>query len=83
MTSLLWLQPVGTIRNVNDPQSEFVYQHRVQHGPSGEEIFIVQLFNPETWLILRGNSGNSGTWTGSYASPQDALSALQEEFERA
>jgi hypothetical protein len=55
-----------------------VFQYAVEGLPKGEEAWIAEMNH--RWQILRATNGAQGNWTGEYMSPEEALSALQQEL---
>lgn len=55
-----------------------VYKYEVQGLPATEEVWIAEMHH--RWQILRRTSSVQGDWTGEYASPEEALRALQQSL---
>ena len=55
------------------------FQYSISGLPPGEQALIAE-FPIRGWRILRWNDEWHGNWAGSYATPEVALEALQEEI---
>lgn len=58
---------------------DHVSQYTVHELPPGDRIVISEM--EHRWQILRTQGGHQGDWTGDYKSAEDALAAIQKEFE--
>src|SRR3989304_4918262 len=56
------------------------FKYKVGGMPPGEEATITESPN-QGWRILRTKNGVQGDWTGEYESADEALAALQKEFD--
>lgn len=57
-----------------------VIRYTVEGLPPGEEAWIADFHYK--WQLLRRTDGVQGEWMGAYKSPEDALTALQEQISR-
>ena len=55
--------------------------YQVDGLPRGERALVGERAGSHRWEILRNKDGEKGDWTGDYNSAEDALAALQKEFE--
>jgi len=55
------------------------YRYEVQGLPDGEEADIAEF--DKRWKILKVQNGVQGKWTGDYSTADEALAALQKEFD--
>ena len=55
------------------------YRYQVQGLPDGEEADIAEFNN--FWKILKVKDGVQGEWAGVYATADEALAALQKEYD--
>ena len=75
----LTMREVASLRSGLDYGTGQAYRYRVEGMPSGEEAIILE--SDEGWRILRTKNGVQGDWPGEYKTADEALAALQKEFD--
>jgi hypothetical protein len=80
MFSKLTLRPVMGTDNFLRGDQDYLYE--VDGLPVGERALVGERASSHRWEILRNKDGAKGEWTGDYKSAEDALAALQKEFEK-
>jgi hypothetical protein len=80
----LELRPVAYVGEGSDlTERNQVTQYEIQGLPPGDRAWIANFGAPyrNNWRILRATDEVQSDWTGDYGSAEDALAALQREFE--
>jgi hypothetical protein len=80
MSTTLTLRPISGTENFQ--QGDHVYQYEVNGLPPGERFLVGEDVASRRWQILRTKDVVHGDWTGGYKSAEDALEAIQKEFEK-
>ena len=80
MVAKFTLRPIGYTDNF--VRGDHAYQYEVEGLPPGEQASIAEMpMGKHCWQILRTRDGIRGDWTRECKSVEDALAALQEEFQ--